>query len=81
MTMTFPIHHNPDCGQSRNTLAMIEAVGYAPQIVDYRTAGWTLALMAVTRKPPTILPPDLIEGIARSLEGLLTNDRIIAHAT
>lgn len=39
----FPItiYHNPGCGTSRNTLAMIEAAGYAPAIIEYRTAGWT----------------------------------------
>jgi arsenate reductase len=43
MTDAFPItiYHNPDCGTSRNTLAMIEAAGYAPEIVDYRQVGWT----------------------------------------
>jgi arsenate reductase len=43
MTGTFPItiYHNPDCGTSRNTLAMIEAAGYAPTVVDYRSAGWS----------------------------------------
>jgi arsenate reductase len=43
MTDAFPItiYHNPDCGTSRNTLAMIEAAGYAPLVIEYRTAGWT----------------------------------------
>lgn len=27
------IHHNPDCGTSRNALAMIEAAGHAPTVV------------------------------------------------
>jgi len=40
------IYHNPDCGTSRNTLAMIEAAGYAPTIVEYRRTGWTRALLA-----------------------------------
>lgn len=35
------IYHNPDCGTSRNTLAMIEAAGYAPTVIEYRTVGWT----------------------------------------
>ncbi|WHU02180.1 MULTISPECIES: arsenate reductase (glutaredoxin) [unclassified Sphingomonas] len=45
MTGSFPItiYHNPDCGTSRNALAMIEAAGYAPQVVEYRTAGWERA--------------------------------------
>ncbi|MBN8815535.1 MAG: arsenate reductase (glutaredoxin) [Sphingomonas sp.] len=39
----FPItiYHNPDCSTSRNTLAMIEAAGYAPTVVEYRKVGWT----------------------------------------
>lgn len=35
------IYHNPDCGTSRNALAMIEAAGYAPAVVEYRKVGWT----------------------------------------
>ena len=43
MSDEFPItiYHNPDCGTSRNTLAMIEAAGYAPKVVEYCKAGWT----------------------------------------
>lgn len=41
----FPITlwHNPDCGTSRNVLGMIEAAGYAPEVVDYLRAGWDRA--------------------------------------
>ncbi|MBX9663442.1 arsenate reductase (glutaredoxin) [Novosphingobium sp.] len=43
MTQSFPItiYHNPKCGTSRNALAMIEAAGYAPDVVEYVKAGWT----------------------------------------
>lgn len=43
MTDAFPvtIFHNPDCGTSRNALAMIEAAGYVPIVVEYRAMGWT----------------------------------------
>jgi arsenate reductase len=58
----FPItiYHNPDCGTSRNTLAMIEAAGYAPTIVEYRKAGWTRPqlddlLAAMGAKPRDLL--------------------------
>jgi len=39
----FPItiFHNPACGTSRNTLAMVRAAGYAPEVVEYLKAGWT----------------------------------------
>jgi arsenate reductase len=29
------IYHNPDCGTSRNTLAMINASGESPEVVEY----------------------------------------------
>jgi arsenate reductase len=35
------IHHNPDCGTSRNVLAVIQAAGYAPVVIDYLSEGWT----------------------------------------
>ncbi|MBZ9707700.1 arsenate reductase (glutaredoxin) [Mesorhizobium sp. ESP7-2] len=33
--MTVTIYHNPDCGTSRNTLAMIRASGEEPVVVEY----------------------------------------------
>ena len=41
----FPItiFHNPACGTSRNTVAMVRAAGYAPEVVEYLEAGWTAA--------------------------------------
>ncbi|QTL03806.1 arsenate reductase (glutaredoxin) [Aquabacter sp. L1I39] len=47
MTTDFPItfYHNPACGTSRNALAMVEAAGYAPEVVLYLKAGWTVELL------------------------------------
>ncbi|WP_454874945.1 arsenate reductase (glutaredoxin) [Paraburkholderia xenovorans] len=33
--MTVTIYHNPDCGTSRNTLAMIRNVGIEPTVIEY----------------------------------------------
>ena len=33
--MTITIYHNPDCGTSRNTLAMIRKSGAEPEVVEY----------------------------------------------
>jgi arsenate reductase len=33
--MAVTIYHNPDCGTSRNTLAMIRQSGEEPEIVEY----------------------------------------------
>ena len=40
--MSIVIHHNPDCGTSRNVLAIIEAAGYQPIVIEYLKVGWTL---------------------------------------
>jgi arsenate reductase len=87
MTDAFPItiYHNPDCGTSRNTLAMIEATGYAPTIVDYRKAGWTRAVLdellaAMRAKPRDILRE---KGTPAAELGLLdssVSDEAILHA-
>lgn len=54
--MSIVIFHNPACGTSRNVLAIIEAAGYAPVVIDYLTAGWTkpqlLALFAAADLTP-----------------------------
>ena len=35
------IHHNPNCGTSRNVLKLIEAAGYEPIVIEYLNTGWT----------------------------------------
>lgn len=49
------IYHNPRCGTSRNTLAMIRASGVEPTVVEYMKTGWTKAqltdLAAATGAP------------------------------
>ena len=33
--MTITIYHNPECGTSRNTLAMIRQSGEEPEVIEY----------------------------------------------
>jgi arsenate reductase (glutaredoxin) len=35
------IYHNPGCGTSRNTLALLRDKGIEPTVVEYLKAGWT----------------------------------------
>jgi arsenate reductase len=37
------IHHNPDCGTSRNVLKIIQDSGYSPVVIEYIKEGWTKA--------------------------------------
>lgn len=78
MTDPFPvtIYHNPDCGTSRNTLAMIEAAGYAPTVVEYRQTGWTRAQLEALFTAMNAAPRDLIreKGTPAADLGLLARD-------
>src|SRR4051812_24437873 len=62
MSEDFPItiFHNPACGTSRNTVAMVQAAGYQPEVIEYLQAGWTKPqleglLTAMGAKPRDIL--------------------------
>jgi arsenate reductase len=35
------IYHNPACGTSRNTLALLREKGVEPTVVEYLKTGWT----------------------------------------
>ncbi|WP_293905900.1 arsenate reductase (glutaredoxin) [Phenylobacterium sp.] len=37
------IYHNPGCGTSRNTLALLRGKGIEPTVVEYLKTGWTRA--------------------------------------
>ncbi len=50
------IHHNPECGTSRNVLEIIQAAGYQPVVIEYLQEGWSrpqlLALFAAADITP-----------------------------
>ncbi|MEL7115117.1 MAG: arsenate reductase family protein [Pseudomonadota bacterium] len=54
--MSVVIHHNPDCGTSRNVLAFLRAAGTDPIVIEYLQTGWTrpqlLALFAAADLTP-----------------------------
>jgi arsenate reductase len=35
------VYHNPACGTSRNTLALLREKGVEPKVVEYLKTGWT----------------------------------------
>src|ERR1700712_250104 len=55
-TMTATIYHNPQCGTSRNTLAMLRANGVEPVVIEY------------LKTPPT--GPELLDLAQRMGVGL-----------
>ena len=78
------IHHNPDCGTSRNVLNIIRASGSQPVVIDYLTEGWTRAQLLALLAAADLTPRQALrvtKSPAASL-GLLsedaTDDRILA---
>ena len=54
--MSIVIHHNPDCGTSRNVLAILESSGETLIVIQYLQTGWTrpqlLGLFAAANLTP-----------------------------
>ncbi len=67
------IFHNPACGTSRNVVAMVEAAGYAPTVVDYLQAGWTVEQLRDLAARAGLTPRDLLreKGTPAAALGLL----------
>jgi arsenate reductase len=86
MSTDFPItiYHNPACGTSRNTLAMIRAAGYEPTVVEYLQSGWTRPLLEELVARTGLKPRELMreKGTPADELGLLdeavTDDTILS---
>ena len=65
---TVTIYHNPKCGTSRNTLAMIRNSGAEPEVIEYLKTppdrATLQALIAATGQP--------VMGLVRSKEAVFT---------
>jgi len=62
------IFHNPNCGTSRNVLALIREQGIEPTVVEYLKVGWT--------KPQL---QDLLEKLGKSAHDVLRVRGTDAH--
>jgi arsenate reductase (glutaredoxin) len=74
---SFPItiYHNPKCGTSRNVVAMVEAAGYAPTVVEYLKTGWTRELLLDLSARTGLSPRELMreKGTPAKELGLLAD--------
>jgi len=83
------IFHNPACGTSRNTVAMVRAAGYEPVIVDYLQVGWSqeqlldlsaragLGLKALLRTKGT--PAEALGLLAEDVTAARIVEAMLAH--
>jgi arsenate reductase len=58
--MTITIYHNPDCGTSRNTLAMIRQSGEEPVVIEYLKTPPSRERLAELIAAMGIAPRDLL---------------------
>jgi arsenate reductase len=77
------IYHNPDCGTSRNTLAMIRSAGIEPHVVEYLKTPPARALLVQLIARAGLTPRSLLreQGTPYAALGLgdaaLTDDQIV----
>ncbi|GFO81878.1 arsenate reductase (glutaredoxin) [Methyloceanibacter sp.] len=82
--MTVTIYHNPRCSKSRETLALLEEKGAAPNVVDYLKTPPSAAELKAILKKLGLKPRDIVrKGEARYAElGLkeraVSDDELIA---
>jgi arsenate reductase len=60
MTADIIIYHNPECGTSRNTLAMIRNAGIEPHIVEYLKTPPARALLVQLIERAAMTPRELL---------------------
>ena len=60
MAVDIVIYHNPACGTSRNTLAMIRNAGIEPHVVEYLKTPPTRALLVELIERASMTPRDLL---------------------
>lgn len=72
--MTITIYHNPACGTSRNTLAMIREHGEEPRVIEYLKTPPTRKELVDLIKAMGIAPRDLLRQKGTPYEDLGLGD-------
>lgn len=60
MPVDIVIYHNPECGTSRNTLAMIRNAGIEPHVIEYLKTPPSRAMLIALIERMAIMPRDLL---------------------
>jgi arsenate reductase len=89
MASDFPvtIHHNPNCGTSRNTLQLLRDGGHEPRVVEYLKTGWSRAELERLLARAGLKPRDVLRSRGTPAEelGLLkegvSDDAVLAAMT
>lgn len=74
------IYHNPKCTTSCNVLAMIEAAGVKPTIVEYLKTGWTKLQLKALFAAAGVTPRQALRTKAREADELGLLDLKVSDA-
>ena len=75
------IYHNPDCGTSRNTLALIRNSGIEPHVVEYLKTPPARALLEQMIQRAGIGPRDLLREKGTPYADLGLGDESLSNGT
>lgn len=76
--MKTTIYHNPACGTSRNTLAIIEASGETPQVIEYLKTPPSRERLVELISMMAITPKELLRRKAPPFEELNLDDTALS---
>jgi len=78
----FPVtvFHNPACGTSRNTVAMVREAGLEPEVVEYLKTGWTRPQLEALLAEMDAGPREVLRAKAASPEVLALDDDALLDA-
>lgn len=78
MTSDIVIYHNPECGTSRNTLAMIRNAGIEPHVVEYLKTPPSRAMLEQLIERAALTPRALLREKGTSYAELGLGDESLA---
>ena len=75
------IYHRPECGTSRNVLAVIEAAGYQPVIIEYVKTGFTPELLKTLLTAANLTPRQALRETKSPAKDLGLLDEAVSDET
>ncbi|SOH94339.1 arsenate reductase [Monaibacterium marinum] len=78
--MTVTIYHNPDCGTSRNVLAIIRAAGIEPVVIEYLKTGWKRRQLLLLLSAAGMTPRDALRTTRSPAQELGLLDPTVSDA-
>lgn len=76
--MTIVVHHNPNCGTSRNVLEMIRQSGEEPIVIEYLKTGWTRPQLLGLFAAADLTPRDALRTSKSPAEELGLLDPVVS---